>query len=112
MTSFDLALTYVDSFYGDGDLETVADILAADLIFEGPLFSFDSADAYLASLREEPPAGMQYDLINSFADGSSVCLLYRVSKAGISTPMAPLFEITNGKISKILLIFDSGPFRQ
>ncbi len=69
MTPLDLALTYMNSLYGDGDFEALRDILADDLIFEGPLFAFDSAAAYL-------------------------------------------FEVTEDKISKITLIFDSGPFRQ
>jgi len=110
MTPLDLALTYMNIFYDDGDIEALADILADDLIFEGPLFTFDSAGAYLASLREGPPEGMHYELIKTFADESSACLIYRFSKPGISTPMAQLFEVTSGKINKITLIFDSGPF--
>ncbi len=105
-----LALKYMEIFYGGSDIEALRPLFAKDLTFEGPFFTFDSADAYLDSLRKDPPEGLDYELITTFENGSHVCLIYQFSKPGISIPMAQLFEIEDDKISKIVLIFDTGAF--
>ena len=110
MSPLDLASTYLEIFCAGGDPEALREILAEDLRFEGPLFRFDSAAEYLAALREDPPLESRYDLLGSFERGSVACLVYRFSKPGLEAPMAQLFETRDGKISRILLIFDSAPF--
>lgn len=110
MTPLDLALKYMEIFYSNTDIETLGQILTADLSFEGPFFQFDCADDYLESVRDDPREGLAYELIRSFEDSSSACLVYQFSKPGISIPMAQLFEIEDGKISRIVLIFDTGAF--
>ena len=84
--------------------------MADDFSFSGPFYQFDSAEGYIESLQSDPPNGFQYEIIRSFEDESSACLIYRFSKPGVSTPMAQWFEMKDGKIRKILLIFDSGAF--
>ena len=105
-----LALKYMEIFYGGSDIEALRPLFAKDLTFEGPFYTFDSAEAYLDSLRKEPPEGLDYELLQTFEKESHVCLIYQFSKPGISIPMAQLFEIENDKISKIILIFDTGAF--
>ncbi|MCG8606569.1 hypothetical protein MJD09_16500 [bacterium] len=53
---------------------------------------------------------MKYELIRSFQSESVVCLIYRFAKPGISVPMAQMFEVENGRIKSITLIFDTAPF--
>ncbi len=110
MKPLELALIYMDCFYNTGNLEALEKILAPSLVFEGPLFTFDSASAYLTSLRDAPPEGMRFELLQAFENQDQVCLIYQFSKADISVPMAQSFKITNNKISKIRLIFDTRPF--
>lgn len=104
------ALRYMDLFYTENDLEQLSDLFAKDLMFEGPFYKVESAEDYLDSLRDAPPKDMTPKILKAFADDSSACLIYQFSKAGISTPMAQLFEVEDGKITKIVLIFDTGPF--
>ena len=110
MKSLDLALKYMNIFYSNTDIMALRPLLADNLVFEGPLFQFDSARAYLDSLKGDDRAGLAYKIIQSFESESSACLIYQFSKPGISVPMAQLFEIEDDKISKIVLIFDTGPF--
>jgi hypothetical protein len=110
MEPLDLALNYMEIFYSDSDIEALGQILAKNLSFEGPFFQFDSAEDYLNSLRGDSREGLAYELIKSFADEASACLIYQFSKPGISMPMAQMFETDGDKIGKIVLIFDTGAF--
>ena len=108
----DLALQYIDIVFGKEDIDRLTNLLADQFSFQGPFFKFDSAADYINSLKADPPEGFGYTMISTFEDETSACLVYKFSKPGIDTPMAQLFETDNGKISKILLVFDSAPFLQ
>jgi len=110
MKPLDLAFKYMEIFYSDSDIEALGQILAKNLTFEGPFFQFDSAEDYLDSLRGDSREGLSYDLIKSFENESSACLIYQFSKPDISIPMAQMFEIDGDKIGKIVLVFDTGAF--
>ncbi len=110
MKPFDLALRYMNIFYSGSDIEELSNILAKDLLFEGPSYTFDTADDYLDSLWKDPPEDMTYKIIESFENDSCACLIYKFSKEGISVPMVQLFEIDDDKISKFVLIFDTAAF--
>jgi len=106
-----LAEKYMDCVFNTGDLEELRNILSDDLQFSGPFFNFDSADDYVTSLQNDPPEGFEHEIIKSYADSSSACLVYRFSKPGVSTIMNQTFETVDGKISGILLVFDTGAFQ-
>jgi hypothetical protein len=108
----ELALKYMEIFYSGKKLERLADILAEDLLFTGPFYTFNSAEDYIKSLKNDPPKGMKYEIIKSFEDESSACLIYKFQKKNISTTMAQFFEVKDEKISKINLIFDTKAFAQ
>ena len=105
-----LAHAYMKIFFSGGDPDALRSLFAHDLVFEGPFYTFDSADSYLDSLRNDPPEGMHYDILAAFETASSACLVYRFSKPGVQTPMAQLFETEGNTIRKIVLIFDTGAF--
>jgi len=111
MAPLELAEKYMDCVFKTGNLEELRIILSDDLQFRGPFFNFDSADTYVDSLRNDPPVDFEFEIIKSYADDSSVCLVYRFSKPGVSTSMTQTFETIDGKIDSILLIFDTGAFR-
>ena len=102
----------MDVVFCEEDIERLTNLLADRFFFQGPFFQFDSAAAYIDSLKADPPQGFGYTIISAFEDETSACLVYRFSKPGVDTPMAQLFEIDNSKTSNILLIFDSAPFLQ
>jgi hypothetical protein len=110
MKPLESALKYMEIFYSGKDLERLKDILAEDLSFTGPLFKFNSAEDYIYSLIKDPPQGMKYEIIKTFEDDNSVCLIYKFYKGNISTTMAQIFEVKDVKISKINLIFDTKTF--
>ena len=112
MKPLQFALKYMDIFYSGKDLERLKDILAEDLSFTGPLSTFSSAEDYINSLIKDPPKGMKYEIIKSYEDKNSACIIYQFNKENISTIMAQLFEVKDEKISKIDLIFDTNAFNQ
>ena len=50
MNNCDVAIEFVKCFCA-GDVDALAPLLTPDLKFKGPFFKFDSADAYLDSLK-------------------------------------------------------------
>lgn len=110
MKPLGLALKYMDILFSGKNIDELSDLLADKLTFSGPFYQFETAQDYIESLKSEPPKQFQYKIIQSFETESSVCIIYQFQKPGISVPMAQLFEISQSKISKILLIFDSGAF--
>jgi hypothetical protein len=75
-----------------------------------PFYTFNSAEDYINALKSDPPKNFKYKIIASFEGKSSACLIYHFSKPGVNTPMAQFFKISDGKISEILLIFDTNAF--
>ena len=110
MSNLELALRYINIFFSGGDFDDLAEIFSEDLVFEGPFFRSDSSLAYIDSLKKDPPTGCEYRLIRAFEGAGSVNLIYEFLKGEIRTPMSQLFEFNDGKISRILLIFDTAAF--
>lgn len=63
-------------------------------------------------MKEAPPKNFEFDIIESFENELSVCLVYQFSKSEISTPMAQVFKIADNKITEILLVFDTKAFKK
>ena len=110
MSNLDLVMTYMDIFYSAEDPRRLADILATDLVFEGPFFHGRSAQEYMDRLSADPPVGCRYELLHSFESGNAVNLIYRFIKDDIRCTMSQLFEIRDERIARITLIFDSRRF--
>ena len=111
MTPLELARKYMEAVFTTGDFDQLRQILSDDLNFQGPMFSFDSADKYINAMKADPPVNFQYELLNSYEDSFSACLVYRFSKQGVSTTMIQTFKINSSKITEILLVFDTGAFK-
>ena len=112
MTPLQLAFKYMNVLYSENpDPESLRSLFATDLQFKGPLFSFNSAEDYINSLKKEPPRDFNYKLIQSYEKENSACLVYLFKKQLIETQMAQVFEVNKEKIKKIYLIFDSALFR-
>lgn len=106
----ELAERYMKSFFGQASLEAMREILADDLMFEGPFFKANSAKEYLDRLTEDPPQDVSYELEQVYADEKSACLIYVFSKPGVNTRMVQTFEVADDKIRNIKLVFDTGAF--
>ncbi len=110
MSPLSLAKNYMSSFFGDALLADMRSVLADDLEFIGPFYRFNRADDYIASLEENPPEGVSYQIIQEYENDASCCIIYSFKKTGVDTVMAQLFEVNEGKIAKIRLIFDASKF--
>jgi len=106
----DLAESYMKSFFGQAPLEKMSELFSDDLIFEGPFHKYITAKEYIDALMEDPPKDVNYVLEKSYEDENSVCLIYTFSKQELETRMVQLFEIADGKICKIHLVFDTSAF--
>lgn len=100
----------MECFYGDAPLDSMRHLLADDLEFEGPFYKFNSAKDYLECLKVNPPSEAKYKMLQVYEGGDSVCLVYIFTKPGVETLMAQTFEVANGKIGRIRLIFDTKAF--
>ena len=110
MKPLELAQRYMDIFFTGENPEELGHIFSDDFSFSGPFYHFDSAGDYINSLKTDPPEGCEYKIIQTYEDNTSACLIYEFSKSGVNTPMVQTFEIINGKINKILLVFDTSAF--
>lgn len=111
MTPLELVEKYMECVFKTGDLVALKNILSDNLEFRGPFFRFDSAHEYVISLQNDPPKNFEYEIVKTFSDNESVCLVYQFSKPGVSTIMTQIFETNQGKICSILLVFDTGVFQ-
>lgn len=110
MKAAELALKYMEVFFSGKNLDELKSLLADDFSFTGPFYQFSSAENYINSLKEDPPREMKYKIIKLFEDENSACIVYQFTKENVSTPMAQLFETENGRLKKIVLIFDGKDF--
>ncbi|KAA3613991.1 MAG: nuclear transport factor 2 family protein [Calditrichaeota bacterium] len=109
-TPLELAQKYMDIVFTSTDFDQLREILAPKMVFQGPLYNFVTAEDYIESLFKNPPEKFNYSMIKSYMDATSACLIYRFAKPGISTVMVQYFEVENGKISRIMLTFDTANF--
>lgn len=106
MTKRDIAMEYLRCFC-DGDIDGLALLLAPDLKFMGPLHIFTSSEQYLDSLRAEPPEKSRYEILSITENDDSIVVFYVYFKLKQVMVIAQLFNISNGKIDEILLVFDT-----
>lgn len=111
MRPLELAQKYMDIIFSAEDYDQLKYILADDLQFRGPLYSFDTASDYIGAMQANPPTDFKYQILHSYEDDISACLVYRFSKPGVSTIMVQTFDIANNKIKGIRLIFDRHAFK-
>lgn len=110
MTPLEIAYKYMACFYGQTSLDNMRALLADDMVFEGPFYRFDSGSDYFQSLQDDPPEGLSYEIINEFENVNCACLVYRFTRPGMETLMTQTFELKEGKIARMLLIFDTASF--
>lgn len=107
MRPIELAAGYMAHYYGDQDWDALARLCDDQLRFEGPLHEYDCARDYLDALAADPPQDCRYRMLRTFEDDDGACLWYEFIGHGLSITMAQYFEVRNGKISAIRLVFDT-----
>ena len=109
MNNRQVALEFVKSFCA-GDVNALAPLLSADLNFQGPLYQFGSAEAYLNSLLVDPPDQCGCKVLSITESSDHVSIYYDYEKNDRSITIAQLFKFKDEKISEILLVFDGRGF--
>ena len=109
MSNREMAMEFLKCFCA-GDIDGLAPLLADDLRFKGPLHEFNLSGAYLQSLRDDPPDKCSYRVLSLTQAADHVSIYYDYEKDDGALTVAQLFGFANGKISEILLVFDSRGF--
>lgn len=112
MKALRAAHRFMDLFYS-GSPDAILELessLSPDSVFRGPFHEYGSAREYIDALLADPPVGMQYNIIGSVDADDAACLIYDFQKGAIKTTMAQYFELREGLIVKIILVFDTSAF--
>jgi hypothetical protein len=105
----------VDRFYAawaSKDLPLVRSLLDDNLSFSGPIDTFDTADAYMASIQQlfAIVQGVQPQKV--FVDGQDACTIYDLitaTPAG-TVAIAEWVTVKGEKVASIRVVFDARPF--
>ena len=103
-----MAIEFVKCFCA-GDVSALAPLLTPDLKLKGPFFEFDSAEAYLDSLKYDLEK-CGYRVLSITESKGSVSIYYDYEKSDLIITIAQLFKFKGHKISEILLVFDGRGF--
>ena len=109
MENREVAMEFLRCFCA-GDINGLVPLLAEDLQFTGPFHHCSSSDAYLDSLKNDPPEKCGYRVLNVMEGGDSVSIYYDYEKSDGALTIAQLFTFKNRKIREILLVFDGRGF--
>ncbi len=107
-----IALGYIDAC-GQRDHETVARLLAPDLVVYGPARTIHGASEYVAALRRLGAVWVRSEVKKAFADGGDVCVVYDFvsdTPAG-AVPCVEWLRIEDGRIRSIHLLYDRVTFQ-
>ncbi len=109
------ALDTVDQYFkawSQKDYEKSRAYLADNLSFKGPFDTFERADDLIQALGRLSPIVKEIRMRKMLCDDRSVFILYDMvttTPAG-TVAIAEVFEVTTGKITSILALFDPRAF--
>jgi hypothetical protein len=97
---------------GRGDFTSARNLMHDNMVFEGPLDTFNKADDYLAANKKLASIIQRIDLKKVFVDGDDVCVLYEMvtnTPAGTAF-ISEWYQVKGSKIAYIRAVFDARPF--
>jgi SnoaL-like protein len=97
---------------GKGDFASARNLMQDNMIFEGPLDTFNKADDYLEANKKLSSIIQRIDLKKVFVDGEDVCVLYEMvtnTPAGTAF-IAEWYQVRGSKIAYVRAVFDARPF--
>jgi len=101
----EIVLSFIKSL-NDEDFKTARNHVNNDMKFEGVLASRNGADAYFEDMKKMM---LKYEVIKAFAEGNDVCLLSDVSMQGVTMFACSWYQLKDGKINLIKVVFDPRP---
>jgi hypothetical protein len=109
----EIANRYYDAWrLRSGDMSDVP--LADDLVFTGPVASFDTADGFRAMARQAGAGVRSFTVRHQFTDGDLVCSVIDWEMAPVAGTMtaAEVLHIRHGQIVRGELIYDAEQLRR
>jgi hypothetical protein len=109
----EVANTYYDAWINRrGDMSRVP--LADDLVFLGPVASFDSAEGYRAMARQAGAAVTSFRVRHQVSEGDRVCSVVDWTMAPVPGTLsaAEVLEIRDGQIVRGELFYDAEELRK
>jgi limonene-1,2-epoxide hydrolase len=88
------------------DFATARSYVRDDFSFAGVLGSRNGAEAYFKDMEK---MRFKYDIKKTFADGDDVCLLYDINMQGTTIFTCGWYQIKDGKIASLKVVFDPRP---
>jgi ketosteroid isomerase-like protein len=113
MDAREIANRYYDAWrLRGGDMTDVP--LAEDLVFTGPVASFDSAAGFRVMARQAGAGVRSFQVRRQFTDGDLVCSVIDWEMAPVVGVMtaAEVLEIRDGRIVRGELIYDAEELRR
>src|SRR6266540_1075988 len=105
----EIAVAYLNAF-GRQDMTTAARYIADDITFESPRVTLTGAEPYLTAVGEFAQAVASVEIIAAFGDEQRALVLYDMKTGPFGTIRAAnYFQVTNGKITSDVLVFDTKP---
>jgi ketosteroid isomerase-like protein len=93
------------------DFERARSLLHDDVLFEGPIDSFNDADSYIASLRQLSGIVTGAEKQKVFVDGNDVCVIYDLKTAPVpSSRTCEWYRVRDGRVASVSVVFDARPF--
>jgi ketosteroid isomerase-like protein len=112
------ALEIVNRFYevtNNRKGEGLADLVAEDITFEGPLMRTSGAREYLALNAQLLPFHRGTRMLRQFETGEEVCSIYEMTLAtpeggSLSVKMADLIRVKDGRVAEQKIYYDPREF--
>jgi predicted ester cyclase len=101
----DVVLAYVEALNRE-DFRSARDYVRGDLAFDGVLGSRRGSNDYFADMER---MRLKYDVKKIFVEGDDVCLLMDVTLEGISVFTCAWYQVADGKIRSLRVVFDPRP---
>ena len=98
--------------WSNKDFDGARSLLHDDVSFLGPFDTFDNADDLIQAITGLGQLIKGLEMRRVFTNGQDVCIIYDLvpNKAVASVPIAEWYQVRDGKISAISIIFDTGAF--
>lgn len=96
-------------------LDEVRSFLADDVSIEDPMMSVEGADAFVALLAQTGGDGsgqMTSTVQDVIGDGDTVAARVLFEAGGIPIQFSQWFWIVDGRIARIEVVYDTGPFAE
>jgi quinol monooxygenase YgiN/limonene-1,2-epoxide hydrolase len=95
----------------DRDFPAMRRLVADDLRFTGPIDTFDRADPHHAAIRALTGIVDHIDIDRLWSDGPDVLAWYTLhTTIAKPAPVAEWYQVNDGKITAITVVFDARPF--